>query len=61
MRQFLKKSERAQSKKKKKEPQPHRVDGALIVRNVFIFLITARKRSLWQGNIFTGMCQSFCP
>ena len=21
----------------------------------------ARKRSLGQGNIFTGMCQSFCP
>ena len=24
-------------------------------------LITARKLSLVQGNIFTGMCQSFCP
>ena len=27
----------------------------------YTFLITARKRSLGQGNIFTGMCQSFCP
>ena len=24
-------------------------------------LITARKRSLGQGNIFRGMCQEFCP
>ena len=24
------------------------------------FIITARKRNLGQGNIFTGMCQSFC-
>ena len=24
-------------------------------------LITARKRSLEQGNMFTGMHQSFCP
>ena len=24
-------------------------------------LFTARKRSLGQGNIFIGMCQSFCP
>ena len=26
-----------------------------------ISVITARKRSLWQGNIFKGVCQSFCP
>ena len=30
----------------------------LLLRTV---IITARKRSLGQGNIFTGMCQSFCP
>ena len=24
-------------------------------------IIAARKRSLGQGNIFTGVCQSFCP
>ena len=24
-------------------------------------IITIRKRSLGQGNIFTGVCQSFCP
>ena len=30
------------------------------IRNIFA-IITARKRSLWQGDIFTGMYQSFCP
>ena len=24
------------------------------------FIFTAHKRSLGQGNVFTGMCQSFC-
>ena len=24
-------------------------------------IFTARKRSLGQGNVFTGVCQSFCP
>ena len=27
----------------------------------WISLITARKRSLGQGNIFSSMCQEFCP
>ena len=26
-----------------------------------ISLITVRKRSLWKGNVFTSMCQEFCP
>ena len=28
---------------------------------LFYIIITARKRSLGQGNVFTGMCHSFCP
>ena len=27
----------------------------------YIFIITARKRSLGQGNIFRSACQEFCP
>ena len=26
-----------------------------------MYFITARKRNLGQGNIFTSMCHSFCP
>ena len=29
--------------------------------NVTFHNFTLRKRSLGQGNIFTGVCQSFCP
>ena len=29
--------------------------------NRFISIITARKRSLGQGNIFRSVCQEFCP
>ena len=28
---------------------------------MFYFIITARKQSLRQGNIFTSVCHSFCP
>ena len=28
---------------------------------MFCFIITARKQSLRQGNIFTSVCHSFCP
>ena len=28
---------------------------------MFCFIITARKQSLRQGNIFTSVCNSFCP
>ena len=29
--------------------------------NTFLLLVTARKRSLGQGNVFTSVCQEFCP
>ena len=32
----------------------------LYSRTFVVFFITARKRSLGQGNIFIGMCQEFC-
>ena len=28
---------------------------------IHLIMITARKRSLGQGNIFTSVCHSFCP
>ena len=37
-----------------KEEAPERDGGA----NLMFFLITASKRSLGQGNIFTGVCLS---
>ena len=33
----------------------------LVVINLWVRLITARKRSLGQGNIFRSVCQEFCP
>ena len=33
----------------------------LCLFNAFSHIITARKRSLGQGNVFTGACHSFCP
>ena len=30
------------------------------ILNIIFVFITARKRSLGQGNVFTPICQSFC-
>ena len=34
--------------------------NVLYIIVLLVFLITARKRSLGQGNVFTGVCYSFC-
>ena len=41
-----------------------KINSSLIVVLIpvkYVIIITARKRSLGQGNIFRSMCQEFCP
>ena len=39
---------------------PHTADERAVRMLLECFLVTARKRSLGQGNIFIGVCQEFC-
>ena len=40
---------------------PPPVDEQAVCIPLECFLVTARKRSLGQGNIFRSVCQEFCP
>ena len=42
------------------QAQDVRVVIFVFYKKFFILLITVRKRSLGQGNIFIGVCQEFC-
>ena len=50
-------------KSSKEETSPAVETGTLhiFIRFTITFFITARKRSLGQGNIFRSVCQEFCP